>query len=473
MASINNMVDKNTTVAEPTKETKPAKREKPPIIPEPLHASTRKPIRLGFHVGKEFIRALHFPSIDGRKKPTAVFHLYPLLSDWIGRTIPDSVNPRSHDPECLKSPVAKQIEQTILDNPEDFVFANRGATLIADDVHVDQKTGDVMIVISDPENQGLADGATTDAVLAKVQTQLARETLDNKDASYMQLLDMKNGKMPENLRNGRIHLEVIIGLEDRARIANLVQGRNTSRQVKGWSMADFRGSFEWIKDILDAERSEFKGRVGYEENNSKDINVLDILSLLTLFHPEFDDQEDGADKAPTVAYANKGRMDARLLDENLKRGYKGLAPIVPDILKLHDHVYANFEDAYNKVFGDKSRLGRRQGIQSRLLGQPYELPLTGMKSNYVIPSGFIFPLLASFRALVSYKNTGKAHWRIDPFEFFEKYGKKLVGELMEQAEGQGGNPNVAGKRKLVYTALYAKAKLALNDELDEKRGNGK
>lgn len=460
-----------TTQTETTIEAKPAKREKPPLIPEPLHATGRKPIRLNFHVGKEFIRALHFPSLDGRKKPTAVYHLYPRLSDWIGRTIPDSVNPRSHDPECLKSPVAKQIEQTILDNPEDFVFANRGATLIADDIHIDTKTGDVVMIISDPENQGLADGATTDAVLAKVQTQLAREVLDNKEASYMQLLDMKGGKMPENLKNGRIHLEVIIGLDDRSRIANLVQGRNTSRQVKGWSMADFRGSFEWIKDIVEAEKSEFKGKVGYEENSSQDTNVLDVLSLLTLFHPEFDEQEEGADKAPTVAYANKGRMDARLVDEELKKGYKKLAPIVPDILRLHDYLYVNFETAYNKVFGERSRLGRRQGIQSRLLGQPYELPLTGMKSNYVIPSGFIFPLLASFRALVSYKTTDKAHWRVDPFSFFDKYGKKLVGELMEQAEAQGGNPNVAGKRKLVYTALYAKAKLALNDELEEKRGN--
>jgi hypothetical protein len=450
-------VSVNNTQPEETK----IKRQRPPVIPSPeTNVSGRKPIKMTFHVGNQFASQTSFPHPDQRKRHTIVHHLYPLLSEWVGRSLPDGVNPRSHEPECLKSPVAKQIEQTIVDKPEDFFLANRGTTIIADHVEFDRKTGNVTVTISDPENQGIADGATTDAVLAKVQTRLAREIMDNKEGNYLQLIDLKKSSIPEILKNGRIHLEVIVGLEDRERIASLVQGRNTSRQVKGWSMENFRGAFEWVKNILEDEKSIFRGKIGYEENSSQDTNILDVLSLATLFHPEFD-ESDGGDKAPTVAYANKGRMDIRLADENLIKGYKGLAPILEDILKLHDHVYANFEYAYEKVFGAKARLGRREGIQSRLLGEPYELSLTGLKSNYVIPSGFIFPLLASFRALVSYKG-GKAHWKVDPFEFFDKYGNKLVGELMEQVEAQGGNPNVAGKRKLVYTALHTKASLYLS-----------
>jgi hypothetical protein len=33
----------------------------------------------------------------------------------------------------------------------------------------------------------------------------------------------------------------------------------------------------------------------------------------------------------------------------------------------------------------------------------------------------------------------------------------------------GGNPNVAGKRKQVYTAIHARARLDLNDELEARR----
>jgi len=474
------MTDNAATVEAPKVET----RIKPPVIPTPRSEGVtgRKPIKIRFHVGKEFIRKFEIPSPDSRKNPTTVFHLYPLLSEWVGRTVPDGVNPRSHDPECLKSPVAKRIEQTISDKPENFYLANRGSTLIAESLEFDPKNGEVELTITDPDNQGLADGATTDAVLAKVQTMIAREALERKDASYTELVNgIKEGKkmdvskLPDILKHGRIHLEVFVGLDDRSRIADLVEGRNTSRQVRGWSMADFRGEFDWLKNILEDEKSPFRSKVGYEENSSMDLNILDILSVLTLFHPEFDEKDEmGKEKAPVVAYANKGRMDTRLGDEKLRQGYTRLAPLVPDILRLWEYIYANFEIAYDSAFGAKARLGRREGVTPRH-DNPLELPLTGLKSNYTIPNGFIFPLLSSMRALIAYRGD-KTGWKTDPFAFFDKYGKRLVSELMEQVEGVGGNPNVAGKRKLVYTALHAQARLALNDEVEERRGskgNGK
>lgn len=452
----------------PTEAQPKPRKERPPVIPSPMEVTAKKPLKMKFHVGKPFIRSFDIPQVDARKKATTVLHLYPLLSEWVGRSMPDNVNPRSHDPECLKSPVAKKIEQTIMEKPEDFYLANRGSTIIAESYEFDPKTGNIELTIADPENQGLADGATTDAVVAKVQTALAREVLEKKDGSYTELVS-SGGKVPETLKNGRIHLEVFIGLDDRTRLANLVEGRNTSRQVRGWSMADFRGEFEFIKDILEAKDSPFVGKIGYEENSSQDISILDVLSIITLFHPEFDQKDaNGTDKAPVVAYANKGRMDARLADETLKKGYRELSPLVIDILKLHDYVYAGFEKAYDSVFGPKARLGRRPGVESRLMGNPLELPLTGMKSNYVIPSGFVFPVLAALRALVTRRGE-KIYWKTDPFEFFDKYGKNFVAELMEQVDNVGGNPNVAGKRKQVYTAIHAKARLDLNDELEERR----
>lgn len=235
-------------------------------------------------------------------------------------------------------------------------------------------------------------------------------------------------------------------------------------------MSDFRGEFEWIKNIVEGDGSPFKGKIGYEENSGKDITILDVLSVITLFHPEFDQKEDGQERAPVIAYANKGRMDARLADEKLRDGYKELAPLVVDILNLHDYVYANFEGAYNAVFGDRAKLGRREGVESRLMGEPHELPLTGTKSNYVLPAGFIFPVLASLRSLV-YRRGGKIGWRREPFKFFDKYGKKLVGELMEQVDAAGGNPNKVGKQKLAYTAIHSQAQICLYKEIEEGSNN--
>lgn len=464
----------NTTVelpvAQPMLVKETVKVPKPLVIPFPRSegVSGRKPIVVKFHVPRNKISKIEIEQLDARKKPIEVYHLYPLLSEWAGRIIPDDVNPRSHDPECLKSPVAKKIENTIFEKPENFFLANRGSTLIVESLNYDTRTGMVELTIIDPENQGLADGATTDAVISKVQTALTREILENKNAEYRELLEevrktKDESRIPEILRNGRVHLEVYVGLTDRMQMADLVEGRNTSRQVKGWSMANFKGQFDEIISVIESANSPFKGKIGYEENSSQEVNILDVLSTLTVFHRQFDGKdENGQEMAPVVAYANKGRMDARLNDTELRKGYLALTPIILDALKMKEYIKANMENAYLKAFGVNARFGSRDGISPRH-DNPVVLPLTGLQVNYVIPDAYIFPLLAAHRALVVYKGE-KAFWRIDPFVFFDKYGPELVSELMAHVKDSGNSANAAGKRKLVYTALHAKARLCLHEE---------
>ncbi len=396
-----------------------------------------------FKVGQDNFRRINLGGVS-------VYHCYPKLSDWAGRQLPDDVNPRSHEEDCLVSPLAKSIEATLLESPSAFFLANRGSTIIAERVNFNPNSGIVDILISDDENQGLADGATTDAVIGKVQKDAAGER---------SFLELQEKEIPAHLKHARLHLEILTGLKERETIGRLVSGRNTSKQVKSWSLADFRNEFGWLQSILESKSSPFAGKIGYEENSGKEMNVLDILALLTLFHPEFDQREEGKSKAPTVAYSSKGRMDSRLRDPQLLSGYLSLSPVVLDILRLHDHVYAGFDKAYTNAFGVKAKLGKRHGIESRLESNPYYLPLTGKKSNYVIPAGLIFPLLASLRSLLVNRENKPSYWAENPFSFFDKYGAELVSGLIEQLDIFGGNPNTTGKKKPVYTSLHTTAKL--------------
>lgn len=411
-----------------------------------INPQSNETIRVAFPIDKECIRRF---ALKDEGKDIVIYHLYPLLADWQGRKLPDEVNPRSHDEEALKSLLARSIETTLLESPEDFFLANRGATILAEELRYDPEKGVVELSMTDPLLQGVADGATTDAVLAKVQRDIQAGTAKRETDGEAVSLD--------NLRRGRIHLEVIVGLSSKERIDSMVLGRNTSRQVKPWSMSDFRGTFDWIREILEAPTSQFAGKIGYEENAGKQITVLDVLSLLTLFHREYDEKR----KAPTVAYSSKGRMDARLNDPELQLGYKALAPLMGDILDLHDSVYVGFVNAYKEARNGKARLGKREGVEKK----GHYLPFTGALAHYVIPSGLTFPLLASLRALVGYDKTDKAYWKADPARFFEKYGGELVATLIEHLEMFGGNPNTAGKKKPVYTALHDRARLLLSEEM--------
>lgn len=416
-------------------------------IAAPAEQAEKKTIK--FRVGKDHLRRFDFPNGES----ITIYHLYPTLAEWMGKEIPDEVNPRSHDLEMVKSTVARDIRNTIEESPRDFFLANRGATVVAESLHFDPSRSEVEIVIADPDIHGLADGATSDAVIELVQRSAA-DGRSFKSLTYEEI--------PENLKTARFHVEVIVGITGRERIGVLARGRNTSRQVKSWSLADFRGAFDWIQGILENDNSEFRGRIGYEENAGKKVNVLDVISLMTLFSNEWDEKAAGLKRrAPTVAYSSKGRMDTRLQDTKLAPYYVALAPILEEILKLHDHVYVGFADAYKIAMGG-GKLGRRRGVEN----QPIKLPLTGAEAPYELTNGYVFPLLASFRALVEYSNDNKAKWKIDPFKFFGSHGPELVGVLIEQVDNLGGNPQLAGKSRAVYTSLHDRAKLLVADEIN-------
>jgi hypothetical protein len=138
-----------------------------------------------------------------------------------------------------------------------------------------------------------------------------------------------------------------------------------------------------------------------------------------------------------------------------------LSSILEDILRLHDHVYVEFSDAY-KTAMNGGKLGRRRGVEN----QPVKLPLTGADAPYELTNGYVFPLLAAFRALVEYSTDGKAKWKIDPFKFFETQGPELVSVLIEQVDNLGGSPQLAGKSRAVYTSLHDRAKLLVADEVN-------
>ena len=153
-------------------------------------------------------------------------------------------------------------------------------------------------------------------------------------------------------------------------------------------------------------------------------------------------------------------MDTRLQDPKLAPYYTALAPILEDILKLHDCVYVGFSEAY-KTAMNGGKLGRRRGVES----QAITLPLTGEQAPYELTNGYVFPLLAAFRALVDYSDDAKAKWKLDPFKFFASHGPELVSVLIEQVDNLGGHPQAAGKSRAVYTSLHDRAKLLVADEM--------
>jgi len=396
-----------------------------------------EPVNLNFPHSKDDLRRITVKDDYGVYD---VYRISPSVAHWPAELVPDGVNPRSHDENCLKSKVAGDIEKTLREEPQDFWLANRGGFLLADRFRFDPERGQVEIQLSDENLHGMADGATSNAVIAKLRKE-ARTTKD-------ELLNA-------SLLNARFNMDVVVGLTDLDRVAKLVQGRNRSIQVKEWSLNDFRGGFDWLKEYIDRPDGPFRGKVGWEENSPAPLSVLDLISLMTLFHPIYSGRANRRRGQPTAAFSSKGTADKRFLDDDMRPGYQALKPVIEDILRLYEHVYSQFEPAYETynrdVHGKGAKLGRRRGVEARSI----VLPLTGTKSEYRVEKGLIFPLLAAHRALLRYEN-GAAVWREVPIDFFDVYGPDLVGRLFDEYEKLGKNPAAVGKNRSVYETLFEK-----------------
>ena len=395
-----------------------------------------EPITLTFAHAKDDYKKIEVVDLGGKYD---LYRISPLAANWPAADVPDEVNPRSHHPDSLNGKVAADIEDTLRNSPEDFWLANRGGFLLAERVEYDAETSMLSIHLSEPRLHGLADGATTNAIIAKLQSRLGMKGEEALAAS---------------LSKARFNLDVVVGLTDNDRIAKLVQGRNRSVQVKEWSLADFRGGFQWLKDVVERPGGKLRGRIGWEENAQKEASVLELISVLTLFHPYY--EETNGKRAPTAAFSSKGTADKRFLDEKMQDGYLSLAPVIDEIAELHDHIHCKFETAYAKNSKNnnkkKHQLGKRKGTEVREI----KLPFTEVICPYRIDKGLIFPLLAAHRSLLSFGGD-KVAWKVDPFEFFDTYGPELVGRLYDEYEKLRNNPVALGKNVSVYQGLYEKA----------------
>jgi AIPR protein len=386
-----------------------------------------------FNLAPELIRSFS----DPHNHELTIHHAYIPVRSFAHGRMPDKVNPRSH--EKLAGRVPEAIEESVKKWPQWFHILNRGLLVLAEKAWYDNRTKTFHVFIATEDENGLADGATTDRVLEKVKNGVSLATFES----------LSDDEMPEYLKDAFVHVEVISG-QMGDMLVPLTEARNTSVQVKAFSIENLGGGFDWLKDVVEA--SEFRGRVRYKENDQEPVDVRTVLGLLTLFHPKWNDLQ----REPVIAYTSKGLVLDNYRNDEWKPGYELLAPVVVDILRLYEHIYANFPEQYkeyNSRQGYGSKLGLRKEV--RYAKKAIKLPLTGWETNYALPDGWLYPLLAAFRMLLVFPRSsrGKVEWLTAPQDFFDEHGHEFVGDVVEQSETLGRNPNATGKSRPLWNNL--------------------
>lgn len=341
-------------------------------------------------------------------------------------TIPMETNPRE---QKLTTNVAKKIKASLLNQNElDFYLLNRGLLLSAKEVTFNNYANEVTVVFEDLEVHGDVDGGHTYKIIL--------ENRDQIDAGQQ-----------------FVKLEILTGVEDI--FQNLAAARNTSVQVQDKSIAELENRFEIIKKALEKESFYKKERVFFKENDSGDIDVGDILAIMNLFNLG---RYKGMDSFPIVSYSGKKNCIDYYINEHKKYGesrdnpYVKMLPVMADFFRLYDKIETGMNTYYRRK-NSGGRYGAVKGITVPKPGQAFKSKFYENPLDCMSPTGFLYPILGSFRALLQEKD-GVYRWKRNPFQILEEVGPELVETTVERSRSLGNNPQSVGKDSGNWKTLY-------------------
>jgi hypothetical protein len=397
------------------------------------HSALSVPSVVTIKVSPKDIKRLDDPHDDSRYAYECQIPVIEAVKLPIG-----TANPRRQD---TKRKIYREIRDSLSSSPDLFHIKNRGIWFAAERAEYDNQTGTLTLHCPVAEGQlyGVLDGGNTKAVLTEYVNEL-KNIPDTK-------LDAANNPILKPIPYVMLHVR--IGVEDN--LAEMAESLNTSYQLKEFALADFRGEFEELREILDKEP--FGKQIAYTENEQGEYDILDVIRRLTLVCRELFPGKTG--KHPVVAYASKKKCLELFLAN--KSQFMALRPILVDCFRLPDQLEVLLPlVSGSERFGNYKFAPRQKArLAPSLVGLPTNGLVKTWASEYQVSPAVIFPMAAALRVLVHGKKDGSINgWRQDPAKFFLKNGSEMFEYLIEAYNNWNKNVNALGKDAKLWADLY-------------------
>ncbi len=359
--------------------------------------------------------------------------------------IPKDPNPRDQN---IATKVAKEIAESAmaLDGPGLFHLNNRGLLIVGEKVKM-LENGSLRVYLprlpGGPEF-GLADGATTYEVLMNI----LRTDPDG----------------PVVAGNKFVHVEVVAGLPDtpkypQVRIVNdLVGARNTSSQLTQDSDLDHQGLFDFVKGSLAG--NSMNAQIKYRQNSPGKVRILDVANLIIALTPGIVPTGGRECHGPNIY----GQQNGFVLLQNNHDEMVRMAPLIPQILELHDYIGTNAGRHYNQGYKGKTKAGSLKSLfQEKTPYGEDVTPFTRQEATQgVFPQKALWHAsVSAFRSLVELRD-GVATWRV-PFKkvlsTYDEVAHRMVQKARDLNEGESKFDRL-GRRPPLWEALYDLVKTA-------------
>ena len=340
-------------------------------------------------------------------------------SDWLEVNARDSSD---------KGKVPTAIRTTLSEKPEWFGAYNRGLTVVASYVNWDNKTNGLTLGFDDRDYHGVLDGGHT-----------LRAILDDRE-------------LEGEAQEGYCNIEIFTGL-DESEIPGVVEARNTSKQVASKSLLNLEGSFDSLKEAI-GDKADL---ITWKENEEGAFDVRELIGILTALDPS----SVANNVQPVIAYSGKEACLKRFKDN--PAAFTKLYGVARDALELWDAIQYWLPQQYNAKGpepGTSGKFGKLTGVK-HTPRRPKELPFIGKTTDYNTPTGYVYPVLSAFRAMLV-ENGGRWAWgkQIHPVALIEDgVAADIFIRSVRESINNYRNPNRTGKDSQAWNSAYQAARI--------------
>jgi hypothetical protein len=395
-----------------------------------------------FTVPTHEYRSLPIPGLEGTKVGDCFIKVTDLPEE-LERFM--KVNPRVPNrtqKDLLSGPVVQGIKDTLLEDPEDMAIKNQGIYLLVSDATFERApggNGQLTITLADPLRHGIVNGGHTFAAI--------RETIETAEE-----IELKS------LSNAFVRLHILQGIEE-SKVAEMAEGLNRSKQVDDPSLANLQGHFVQIREVMAGKPG--ADVIAYHQGDAGEVYISEVLVFLEMFNRERFDRK----KHPHYLYSRtKSALDFYKRDLDARPcPLDNLVPKLPEILVLSDLLRRETPAAAKRVGFDFGRLKIGKKVRAGTkTGKDISLHFLGKTMGHRVPSGWLYPMLAAFRANVDWDLVqSKFQWKVPLEKLVPKVIDDLVRVCVTEHRDNGLQPDKVGKRESTYSQCYDKLQLYL------------
>lgn len=319
----------------------------------------------------------------------------------------------------------KEMQETLKLEPDVFFYKNTGINVIASDLSINKNKKTVTLTI--PPGYGILNGGHTQQAII--------------DYKHMDTINPK----------AIVRVEVIVWSNiSKTEIASLAKAKNSSTNVKGFSLADKSGYFDNIKKYLNQD---YEKHIVWKENESVEgdqFSAVDLIAFLSLFDLESYPDEDSV---PNSVATSTGATFSKWVSscQDGKDKLQKVEPLVNDILDLYEYIISTFNKDIDKGFTNMKVVKKAKNKKTVFNGLPME---------WILPKQIVYPLLGAFRADLV-EEDGEYRWIIEPKALFDQSKKQLMKQI--QTFLNQNDINRMSKDTTIWVNLFQRLKLMVKD----------